>query len=215
MRRALLRLLGKGASLQSSYLPGRSGFVITTPRSLPVLRQALMPRWACRLYPICAERGRLFLEPTSTLLRQALFQDPIETWWTPDHQVASELFFTAARGDRVRRLRNPVAKRFAGPGARPCKAFRRLRCLALRLEALQVTPRPDKHWRALAEAFDELWRSAPLHTLGSDPLAGAVFAFLQRCRTCSAPQSGIDLWVSSPLAGCGQTAEGLSGYPDG
>jgi hypothetical protein len=212
VRRALLRLLGKGANLQSSYLPGRSGFVITTPRSLSVLRQALMPRWACRLYPICAERGRLFLEPTSALLRQALFQDPIETWWTSDHQAASEFFFTAARADRVRRLRNLVAAK-AGPGARPCKAFRRLRPLALRLEALHVTPRPDKHWRALAEAFDELWRSTPLHTLGSDPLAGAVFAFLQRCRTCSAPQRGIDLCVSSPR--CGQTAQGLSGYPDG
>lgn len=179
MRATLLRLLGEGAHLQSSYLPGRSGYLVTTRRPLDELRLALSRRWARRLYPVHAGSGRLFLEPTSHLLAKALRDDRLELWWTPAHQRACQQFFTPVRRERIRRL--PPAGQGGSPGHGPVRGLREARALALRLEALSVTPRPDKHWRGLAEAFDQLWAGQALYTLQPDPLHGALYAYLRRC----------------------------------
>ena len=177
MRKALLRCLGKDARLQSSYLPGRSGFVLTSSRSLEELRAALTPRWACRLYPLHRESGRLFLEPTNRWLSAALLNDQPHLWWTVEHQAGAQLFFNDQRSERLRRL--------AGLSRRPSfgwlRGFRQLRLLALRLEALHVTPRPDKQWRSLGVAFDDWWNSTPLY---AHPQGALVFAVLDELRAC-------------------------------
>ena len=180
MRDALRRLLGPEARLQSSYLPGRSGYLVTSRRPLGELRRALMPRWACRLYAVHEKSGRHFLEPSTQLLVQALSQDRPERWWSPPHERASQAFFDPVRGERIRRLALPGRKR-----ADWSRGYRALRDLALRLESLHATPRPDKHWRALGESFDELWRGARIYTLGPTPLWTATVDHLQRCRAAS------------------------------
>lgn len=177
MRAVLLKLLGRGARLQSSYLPGRCGFVITTKRPLAELRQALAPRWAVRLYPLHLPSGRLFLEPTVGALAAALQADRLE-WWTSAHQQASAPFFCPARSERIRRL--PPAAR---PTSHPVRGLATARALGMRLEALHATPKPDKHWRALAETFDRFWSEQALYTAPPNVLHQALFSYLRRCRT--------------------------------
>lgn len=178
MREALLRLLGPESRLQTSTLPGRSGFVLTSNRPLAELRQALMPHWACRLYPLHAASGRHFLEPRPEALARALLRDLPLSWWNPGHQRAASEFFAAARGERVRRLALPGG----GQSSSWTRGFLALRDLALRLESLHVTPRPDKHWRGLGESFDQLWSATRLYTIPSDALWLAALGHLQRCR---------------------------------
>lgn len=186
MREALRRLLGPEARLQSSYLPGRSGFLITSKRPLSELRLALMPRWACRLYIIHEESGRYFLEPSSGLLVRSLSQDRPELWWSPAHQRASQEFFDPVRAERLRRLA------LLGEGrADWTRGYRGLRELSLRLESLHATPRPDKHWRGLAEAFDDLWRGTRISTLAPNPLWCATLDHLCRCRARATPGIGL------------------------
>jgi hypothetical protein len=176
VREALLKHLGHGARLQSSYLPGRSGFVITSARPLPDLRRALMPRWACRLYPLHAGSGRFFLEPVAAWMCAALARDNPADWWSEAHQRGAQAFFQPARSDRVRRLPRGRSKR--GSWSR---GFADLRDLALRLEALSCTPRPDKHWAGVARSFDALWLRNALYAAPQTPLSQAVFAHLTLC----------------------------------
>ena len=183
----LQRLLGPEARLQSSYLPGRSGFLITSKRPLSELRRALMPRWACRLYTIHEKSGRYFLEPSSGLLVGSLSQDRPELWWSPAHELASQAFFDPVRGERFRRLALPGHGR-----ADWTRGYRGLRDLSLRLESLHITSSPDKHWRGLAEAFDDLWRGTRLSSLAPTPLWCATLDHLRRCRArCEAVSSGV------------------------
>lgn len=172
-----MRALGPEGRLQGSLIPGRSGYVLTSGRSLAHLRQALMPRWARRITTLHAPSGRYFLEPSSSFLVRALTLDCPGQWWSPAHQAAAASFFTAARRERVRRL--------VLPGRRPAtwtRGFRAVRDLALRLESLRPTPRPDKHWRGLAESFDRLWSETRLYTLAADPLWLATVSHLRCCQ---------------------------------
>ncbi len=176
-RQRLLCWLGPGAKLQSSYLPGRSGFVLSSSRSLAALRCGSRAEGAARIVPLHLESGRFFLEPTAAWLTESLGCDQPPAWWSPAHQQGATRFFDSLRLDRVRRLPAGVH------GNRSwTRAFRAVRDLALRLEALSVTPRPDKHWAGLARSFDELWRGSRLTSMPADPLWAAVREHLWRCR---------------------------------
>jgi hypothetical protein len=177
VRAPLSRLLGEGGELRSSYLPGRSGFLIRSQRPLADLRRDLRSRgWACRLYPIHAEGGRHFLEPSAGWLAAALRSDRLE-WWSPEHATAAATFFTAPRRDRIRRL--PAGGSGGQAGKAWTRGFLELRGLALRLEALPVSRRPDKQWRGLAEAFDRWWRGNRLYAVPSSELSEVVVGYLR------------------------------------
>ena len=173
-----MRLLGEGGEMRSSYLPGRSGFLVRSRRPLSHLRRDLRARgWACRLYPIHAESGRHFLEPSRGWLAAQLRHDRLE-WWGVEHRAASAVFFTPARLERIRRL--PTGE---GDEARWERGFLELRGLALRLEALSASRRPDKQWRALAKVFDSWWQSTPLYA--GPPGGGLCRAVVQHLRRCA------------------------------
>jgi hypothetical protein len=169
--------LGAQSSLQSSYLLGRSGFLIHSQRPLGELRCDLMPHVACRLYALHGPSGRYFLEPSRSWLCLALGQDRPRSWWSPAHQRGWESFFSPQRGERVRRL--PPAETMAARSW--TRGLRAWRDLALRQEALATSSRPDKHWAGLARAFDVLWRGTRVHAAPGGPLQAAVIGHLALC----------------------------------
>lgn len=151
--------------------------MITTRRTLDELRALFPRRWVRRITTIHAESGRYLLEPRSGWLALSLQKAQPERWWDHNHQQAALDFFNGRRRDRMRRLPGQAARadRF-GEGA--CALD-----LALRLEALSVTPRADKHWRGVGESFDELWKTTRLLTVSFSPMLKESFSYLQRLQS--------------------------------
>lgn len=176
MRNQLLARLGPQGWLKTSYQPRRRGFLVHTSRTLEELRYALPRRWVRRVSIVHEPSGKYFLEPTPTLLACSLELDAPRLWWNLRHESAAREFFSATRQERVRRLPRT--------GGRPgwMRGAALLTDLALRLEALAGTPQPEKHWRALADSFDDMWKRVRLSAEPVSPLALASFSYLRRLR---------------------------------
>lgn len=174
MRQRLQRILGPQARVEWSLVPGRRGYVVTSKS----LSEGLRPCWRAlgfpRLVALHAESGRFLLVPSRGALGQAL-SDPSLDWWSDRHQQAAGELLAGWRGERIRR-RPPFSRPPRGCWVSGFVG------LALRLDFLSVTPRPDKHWAGLAREWDALWRHHSLARLAKDPLGPAVWGYLQRCQ---------------------------------
>ena len=186
MRRCLLGLLGADPKLVTSYQPRRRGFLITTSRTLIELRSGLPKRWVRRITPIHQPSGRFFLEPTPRLLSRCLDMAEPERWWNERHANAAKSFFSPERRERVRRLPRRRGRTDWIRGAVSTTN------LALHLEGLGATTTPEKHWKATAEVFDELWRRVRLYAVPANSLAYSSFAYLRRLEVlCQEQADGI------------------------
>ncbi len=172
MRQALLAWLGPGSRIQTSYEPRRRGYFATSSRSLHTLRRGLPRRWVRRVTVLHQASGRYFIDLTPEFLARSL-REQTDCWWNSRHEKASADFFSDVRRERIRRLPRGTVERDWIRGA---SLFIEL---ALRLESLGVTPQPERHWRALAESFDELWRKVPLLAIPTSDLSQAVFVCLR------------------------------------
>lgn len=91
--------------------------------------------------------------------------------------VTPRSFLTAQRKERLRRLKpflEREAARVPEPASRQDLFFR----LALRLEAIPHSSKPQRLWVHCAGDFDEIWKVVPLFSLRLTPFQKAVLASL-------------------------------------
>lgn len=180
MRSALLTLLGEGGSLKPSFKGHRRGFLIRSHLSYPLLRQRLVPLFGDRLVEISPSKPVVaFLEPSAAYLSRSLGQlQAFDLLCRQAQGIRQADFFSPQRMDRFRRL--PAC---LSGGSHP-PAAPGFSILALRLEGLPWTPRPDRQWLHLAEDFDRLWQTVPLSNVSLRGWQRASLEFLVRCSQC-------------------------------
>ncbi len=170
----LLALLGEGASLKPTLKGHRRGFLIRSHLEPGLLRRRLLPRWGARIL-VLSDQGPTvaFLEPSSDYLNRALARlDAIEILRRQSEAIEGARFFSQARSERLRRLPSSLGRGALSP---PLLLFSRL---ALRIEGLACTPRPDRQWLHLGSDFDLLWESVPLMNTALRPWQRQALSFL-------------------------------------
>ena len=163
----------KADKLSVSFGKSRLGFTFRSPRQLHELRGPYYRRVLTRLECLHSQSGRYFAQPSPRYLRQALLSLSAGSALS---SAGFEGFLHAQRMDRIRRL--PPATTRAGTHSVSPLMFR----MALRLESLPWSHRPQKLWAGLGRDFDEIWQSIPLYTRATSSLDRLVFDFLGELR---------------------------------
>lgn len=198
-RERWLRFLGAGSRLESSFLPGRAGFVLTSKQPLSTLHCRLVPHWARRVLVLHQPSGRYWLEPSRGFLLRALLDDRPSQWWTAVHQQGARSFFLDFRRDRLFRLSGIVDESASvrvgqEPAAGWTRGYRRQLMIALRLEALHVSWSPLKAWAMIAKDFDKLWETVALYRYAAfDPQLRALVGHLAKCWECYQAKSDVSM----------------------
>jgi hypothetical protein len=140
---------------QLSLRPGRSGWNVTSPLPLGLVRLGL-EAWTDRVLALHEPSGRYFVQPNKRYFNRVL--SPVEFW--------SEFHDCPVRRERLRRLQ-PFLDRQQSAG-QPL-GWEYFLPLALRLEAILFTAQPEALWRHIGQDFDRLWDRVPLFSSVLEP----------------------------------------------